>query len=63
VRIDKPGLARVYAEDWTEFTAGQASWIKGQVQEAACARGQAADAGRRLDAVSRLVDARRRQNL
>lgn len=24
VRVDKPGLARVYADDGTEFTAGQA---------------------------------------
>jgi hypothetical protein len=65
VRVDKPGLARVYAEDGTELTGGQASWIKGQLREAeaACIRGEPADAARRLDAVSNLVDARRRQNL
>jgi hypothetical protein len=65
VRVDKPGLARVYAEDGTEFTAAQASWIKGQLRQAgaACARGDSADAAHRLDAVSQFVRARSHQNL
>ena len=62
VPVDKPGLARVYAADGTEFTAGQALWMKGQVREveAACARGDRADAAQRLDAVSALVQERHR---
>ena len=65
VRVDKPGLARVYAQDGTDFTAGQALWIKGQLREAeaACARGDRAEAESRLDAVKRVVSARQPQNL
>jgi hypothetical protein len=65
VRVDKPGLARVYAEDGTEFTASQAWWIKGQLRaaEAACARGDSADAAHRLDTVGQFMHARSRQNL
>jgi len=65
VRVDKPGLARVYAQDGTAFTAGQALWMKGQLREAdaACARGDRAEAEYRLDVVKRLVSARKLQNL
>ena len=65
VRVDKPGLARVYAQDGTEVTAGQASWLKGQLREtaAACARGDSAHAAQRLDAVKQFVHARSHQNL
>jgi hypothetical protein len=60
LRVDKPGLARVYAQDGTEFTAGEALWMKGQLREieAACARANRADAAQRLDAVELLVHAR-----
>ena len=65
VRVDKPGLARVYAEDGTELTAGQALWIKGQLREAAgaCGRGDSADATHRLDTVRQFMHARSHQNL
>jgi len=50
VRVDEPGLARVYAQDGTELTAGEALWMKGQLRSAdtACARGDLTGAGRRL---------------
>lgn len=62
IRVDKPGLARVYALDGTEFTAGQALWMKGQLREveAACTRGDRADAAQRLDGVQELIRARSR---
>jgi hypothetical protein len=65
VRVDKPGLARVYAQDGTEFTAGEALWMKGQLRSAdtACARGNSAGAGQRLQAVDRLIQAHAPQNL
>jgi len=65
VRVDKPGLARVYAQDGTELTAGEALWMKGQLRSAdtACARGDPTGAGQRLEAVERLVQAHAPQNL
>jgi hypothetical protein len=63
LRPDKPGLARVFAYDGTEYTAGQALWMKGQLREvaAACARGDPSEAFLRLDAVQQLIQAH--QNL
>lgn len=65
VRVDKPGLARVYARDGSEFTAGQALWMKGQLRAAytACARGDRDEAGQRLAAVAQLLQAHTHQNL
>ena len=65
LRPDKPGQARVYAYDGTEFTAGQALWSKGQFREveAACARRDDAAAAQRLEGVKQLIQAHRRQNL
>jgi hypothetical protein len=65
VRIDKPGLARVYGQDGTELTAGEALWMKGQLRGAdtACAHGDPAGAGRRLQAVEGLIQAHAPQNL
>jgi hypothetical protein len=59
IRADKPGLARVYASNATEFTAGQALWMKGELREIndICARGQQAEAAERLASVRRLIDA------
>jgi hypothetical protein len=56
----KPGLARVYAADGSEFTAGQALWLKGQMREIrkACAQGHPADAAGRLKSVQELLAAR-----
>lgn len=65
IRVDKPGLARVYARDGTEFSAGQALWMKGQLREvsAACTRGDRGDATKRVDAVAQLLQAHTHQNL
>jgi len=54
---DKAGQARVFASDGSEFTAGQAQWMKGQLQliAKACADGNAADATRRLAEVRKLL--------
>jgi hypothetical protein len=40
VRPEKPGQARVYASDGSEFTAGQSQWMHGQVNRIgrACSR-------------------------
>ena len=42
---DKAGQARVFTRDGSEFTAGQASWMKGQLREVTrlCASGAAGD--------------------
>jgi hypothetical protein len=57
LRIDKPGLARVFAADGSEFTAGQALWLKGRLRalQAACARGSPIDAAAALGAVRDLI--------
>jgi drug/metabolite transporter superfamily protein YnfA len=62
IRVDKPGLARVYAADGSEFTAGQALWMKGQMREIerACANGDQAGAAQRLAAIQALVTAHSR---
>src|SRR5580658_6471346 len=50
LRADKAGQMRVFAPDGSEFTAGQAQWMKGQLRLAAkaCADGDVTDAARRL---------------
>jgi hypothetical protein len=62
IRVDKPGLARVYASDGSEFTAGQALWMKGQMRqiEVACANSDQVGAARRLAAIQGLVMAHSR---
>lgn len=54
---DKPSQMRVFAVDGSEFTAGQAQWMKGQLQRVAgaCAQGDAADASARLAQVQELL--------
>ena len=61
IRVDKPGLARVYASDGSEFTAGQALWMKGQMRqiEEACAAGDPTSAVHRLTAIQNLLTAHR----
>jgi len=61
LKPDKAGLPRVYGADGSQFTPAQALWMKGQLQkiEAACARGDPADAARRLTAVQDLLAGRR----
>jgi hypothetical protein len=45
LRPDKPGQMRVFAVDGSEFTAGQAMWMKGQLRrvERLCSSANAAD--------------------
>jgi hypothetical protein len=45
LRPDKAGQARVFASDGSEFTAGQAQWMKGRLRkvERLCAHGSASD--------------------
>jgi len=59
LRPDKAGQARVYGSDRSEYTAGQALWMRGQMRaiEEACARGDQAEAARRLAAVQGLIKA------
>jgi hypothetical protein len=62
LRPDKPGQARVFATDGSEFTAGQSRWMKGQLRliEQACARGDRAEATRLLAAVQELLKTHQR---
>jgi hypothetical protein len=55
---DKPAQMRVIASDGSEFTAGQAQWMKGQLRLLVKARadGDAADASRRLIEVRQLLN-------
>src|SRR5713226_6311016 len=48
LRPDKPGQIRVFASDGSEFTAGQALWMKGQLRSVlqACARGDEVSAAK-----------------
>lgn len=59
LRPDKPGQARVFATDGSEFTAGQALWMKGQLRliDQACERGDQAEATQLLAAVQELIKA------
>jgi hypothetical protein len=62
LRADKAGQMRVFAPDGSEFTAGQASWMKEQLQliASACDDGHADDAARRLAQVLDVLKGRRR---
>lgn len=67
LRPDKGGQARVFAADGSEFTAGQALWMRGQLRKVArlCASGQPADqleAARILSEVSELLQSHRRDS-
>jgi hypothetical protein len=57
LHADKPGQARVFSSDGTEFTAGEAIWMRGQLKHAseACARGDQAEAARLLKEVQDLI--------
>jgi hypothetical protein len=54
---DKPSQMRVFANDGSEFTAGQAQWMKGQLRRVsgACTQGDAGDAKARLAQVQELL--------
>jgi hypothetical protein len=59
LRPDKSGQARVFAADGSEFTAGQAMWMKGQLQRAeqSCAVKDSSGATDRLGEVKKLLQA------
>jgi hypothetical protein len=62
LRPDKAGQMRVYAFDGSEFTAGQAYWMKGQLRgiQRACARGDDVTAAATLRGVQEVLDAHRK---
>jgi hypothetical protein len=62
LRPDKPGQLRVFASDGSEFTAGQALWMKGQLRSVlqACAQGDEVSAGSSLRGVTDLLNAHHR---
>jgi hypothetical protein len=62
LRADKAGQMRVFAPDGSEFTAGQASWMKEQLRliASACSDGDADDAERRLAQVQDVLKGPRR---
>lgn len=57
LRPDKGGQARVFAADGSEFTAGQARWMQGQLHkiEESCRRGEQAQASQLLRDVQELL--------
>ena len=59
---DKSGQMRVRAANGSEFTAGQARWMQGQLRsvDEACVRGDQAAATQLLSAVQQLLAAHRR---
>jgi hypothetical protein len=61
LRLDKPGQMRVFAIDGSEYTGGQALWLKGQLRDvaAACAKGDSAAAAQHLQAVLATLKAHR----
>ena len=67
LRPEKPGQMRVFAADGSEFTAGQAQWMKGQLQRAQwlCARhgnSDPADAAASVAAVQGLLKSHQRRS-
>ena len=67
LRPDKGGQARVFAADGSEFTAGQALWMRGQLRKVArlCASGLPAEqeeAGRILAEVHELLQSHHRDS-
>jgi hypothetical protein len=60
LRPDKPGQIRVFASDGSEFTAGQALWMKGQLRSVAeaCAQDNGVSAASSLSGVTDLLNAR-----
>jgi hypothetical protein len=59
LRPDKAGQMRIFASDGSEFTAGQALWLKGQIRAVlrACAQGDEAAAAATLHGVTDLLNA------
>jgi hypothetical protein len=61
LRPDKPGQMRVFASDGSEFTAGQALWMKGQLRSVlqACVQGDEVSAASSLHGVTDLLHTHR----
>jgi hypothetical protein len=57
LRPDKAGQMRVFASDGSEFTAGQAQWMKEQLRLVAqsCSGGDVQQASQRLAQVQQLI--------
>ncbi len=67
LRPDKAGQARVFAADGSEFTAGQALWMRGQLRRVArlCASGrpeEQQEAARILSEVGELLQSHHRNS-
>jgi hypothetical protein len=62
LRPDKGGQVRVFALDGSEFTAGQARWMQGQLHkvEEACGRGDQVRAAQLLADVQELLKSHHR---
>jgi hypothetical protein len=62
LRPDKPGQVRVSASDGSEYTAGQALWMKGQLRSVlqACEQGHETSAESTLHGVTDLLKAHHR---
>jgi hypothetical protein len=62
LRPDKAGQMRVFASDGSEFTAGQAQWMKGQLHgiQRECIKGDDESAAAQLRGVQELLKAHRR---
>ena len=62
LRPDKGGQARVFAADGSEFTAGQARWMQGQLRkiEESCLRGDQVRAAQLLRDVQELLESHHR---
>jgi hypothetical protein len=65
LRPDKAGQARVFAFDGSEFTAGQAQWMRGQLRKverlcASAAPADQAEAERVLAEIRELIGSRHR---
>jgi len=62
LRPDKGGQARVFAPDGSEFTAGQARWMQGQLHkiEESCERGDQVRAAQLLTELQELLKSHHR---
>jgi len=58
LRPEKPGQVRVFASDGSEYTAGQALWMKGQLRSVlqSCARADENTAAAALHGVTDLLN-------
>jgi hypothetical protein len=62
LRPDKPAQMRVFARDGSEYTAGEALWMKGQLRSfvRTCARGDDTAAASTLHGVTELLNSHQR---